>query len=32
MGYVDSFNLYYGLKSRGWSRLFWLDAIKLWRD
>lgn len=29
MGYVDSFNLYFGLKSRGWSRLVWLDIVKL---
>jgi len=29
MGYVDSFNLYFGLKSRGWRRLFWLDVPKL---
>jgi hypothetical protein len=29
MGYVDSFNLYFGLRSKGWSRLFWLDVTRL---
>ncbi|MBW8876950.1 MAG: NYN domain-containing protein [Acidobacteria bacterium] len=29
MGYVDSFNLYFGLRSKGWSRFFWLDVSKL---
>ena len=28
MVYVDGFNLYYGLRSRGWRRYYWLD---LWR-
>ena len=23
--YIDGFNLFYGLKSRGWKRLYWLD-------
>ena len=23
--YIDGFNLYYGLKSKGWSRYYWLD-------
>ena len=23
--YVDGFNLYYGLRSRGWRRYYWLD-------
>ena len=25
MVYVDGFNLYYGLRDRGWRRYFWLD-------
>jgi hypothetical protein len=29
MGYVDSFNLYFGLRSRGWLRFLWLDASAL---
>ena len=27
--YIDGFNLYYGLKSRGWKRLYWLDPYML---
>ena len=27
--YIDGFNLYYGLKSRGWRRYYWLDVRKL---
>ena len=27
--YVDGFNLYYGLKSKGWKRYYWLDLRKL---
>ncbi len=27
--YVDGFNLYYGLKSRGWPRYYWLDVQRL---
>ena len=23
--YVDGFNLYYGLRSKGWKRFYWLD-------
>ena len=23
--YIDGFNLFYGLKSRGWKRFYWLD-------
>ena len=23
--YVDGFNLYYGLRARGWRRYYWLD-------
>ena len=27
--YVDGFNLFYGLKSRGWNRYYWLNLRKL---
>ena len=27
--YVDGFNLYHGLKSKGWSRYYWLDLRRL---
>ncbi len=27
--YVDGFNLYFGLKSRGWARFLWLDLNKM---
>ena len=27
--YVDGFNLYYGLKSKGWQRYYWLDVQRL---
>ena len=27
--YVDGFNLYYGLKSKGWRRYYWLDLRRL---
>jgi len=27
--YVDGFNLYFGLKSKGWRRHYWLDLHKL---
>ena len=23
--YIDGFNLYYGLRSKGWRRYYWLD-------
>jgi uncharacterized LabA/DUF88 family protein len=29
IGYVDGFNLYFGLKSKGWQRYFWLDVPAL---
>ena len=29
MVYVDGFNLYYGLKSKGWRRFYWLDLVSL---
>jgi len=28
-GYVDGFNLYYGMKERGWRRTYWLDPYSL---
>jgi uncharacterized LabA/DUF88 family protein len=27
--YIDGFNLYFGLKSRGWTRFLWLDLNKM---
>jgi uncharacterized LabA/DUF88 family protein len=27
--YVDGFNLYHGLRSKGWKKYYWLDAWKL---
>jgi len=27
--YVDGFNLYFGLKSKGWRRHYWLDLATL---
>lgn len=27
--YIDGFNLYFGLKSRGWARFLWLDLNKM---
>ena len=27
--YVDGFNLFYGMRDRGWSRYYWLDLVKL---
>ena len=27
--YVDGFNLYYGLKSKGWRRYYWIDIRRL---
>src|SRR5882724_4375272 len=29
ISYIDGFNLYFGLKSRGWERYFWLDVQAL---
>ena len=29
IAYVDGFNLYYGLRSMGWRRLYWLDVHRL---
>ena len=27
--YIDGFNLYFGLRSKGWKRYYWLDLSKL---
>ncbi|MCE2405182.1 MAG: NYN domain-containing protein [Dehalococcoidia bacterium] len=27
--YIDGFNLYYGLKSKGWRRYYWLDPRRM---
>ena len=27
--YVDGFNLFYGLRSKGWRRYYWLDVHRL---
>lgn len=27
--YIDGFNLYFGLKTKGWKRFYWLDLQKL---
>ena len=27
--YVDGFNLYYGLRARGWRRYYWLDLRRM---
>ena len=29
VAYVDGFNLYFGLKSMGWQRYYWLDVPAL---
>lgn len=26
--YIDGFNFYYGLKSKGWRKYYWLDIVK----
>ncbi len=32
IAYIDGFNLYYGLKSKGWRRYYWLDLHLLARN
>jgi hypothetical protein len=27
--YVDGFNLYFGMKSKGWRKLYWLNLVAL---
>lgn len=29
IAYIDGFNLYFGLKSKGWRRFYWLDVQRL---
>jgi len=29
IAYIDGFNLYFGLKSKGWKRYYWLDLSEL---
>ena len=29
IAHIDGFNLYYGLKSKGWQRFYWLDMRRL---
>ena len=29
IAYVDGFNLYFGLRGKGWRRYYWLDLIQL---
>ncbi len=29
VAYVDGFNLYFGLKSKGWRKYYWLDLVAL---
>lgn len=30
--YIDGFNLYYGLRTRGWAQYYWLDMENLARS
>jgi uncharacterized LabA/DUF88 family protein len=30
--YIDGFNLYYGLKDRGWRKYYWLNLVELARN
>lgn len=32
VAYVDGFNLYFGLRSKGWRRYYWLDLVALARS
>lgn len=29
IAYVDGYNIYYGLRSKGWKRFYWLNIQKL---
>lgn len=31
ISYIDGFNLYFGLKSKGWRKYYWLDLVRLSR-
>jgi uncharacterized LabA/DUF88 family protein len=32
VSYVDGFNLYFGLRERGWRRYYWIDLVALSRN
>ncbi|GJM19507.1 MAG: hypothetical protein DHS20C14_17200 [Phycisphaeraceae bacterium] len=32
IAYIDGFNLYYGLKGRGWKQFYWIDPAELARQ
>ena len=32
IAYIDGFNLYFGLKSKGWKKYYWLDLVALSRQ
>jgi hypothetical protein len=32
IAYIDGFNLYFGMKSKGWKRFYWLDLPELVRQ
>lgn len=32
MGYLDGFNFYFGLRTRGWDRFLWLDPVLLLKN
>ena len=32
IAYIDGFNLYFGLKDKGWRRYLWLDLVGMARD
>ncbi|HUO57074.1 MAG TPA: NYN domain-containing protein [bacterium] len=32
IAYIDGYNLYYGLKSKGWKRFYWLNLVELVRS
>src|SRR6185312_16201468 len=29
IAYIDGFNLYFGLRSKGWRKYYWLDLVRL---
>jgi hypothetical protein len=29
IAYVDGFNLYFGLRSKGWRKYYWLDLVAM---
>ncbi|MEO5332367.1 MAG: NYN domain-containing protein [Magnetococcus sp. YQC-5] len=32
IAYIDGFNLYFGLRSKGWRKFYWLDLVELSRS